>query len=141
MGQVFDFTVHQQRESRSLHATGRPSRALTPGLHSAGEGSSGVDTDQPVSLRATHGGVGETVEFVAVFQVTKTRFDSVRGHRLEPEASHLSRLGGVLKFVKIPQDLSKDEFAFAAGVASVDHFGDVVTGIQLLQYFQSLGLT
>ena len=80
----------------------------------ASERAGGVQADQPIGLRATFCGVGERFHLFSRTKVFPCREDRIIGHRLHPKP--FDRLGDFADF----HDIAENEFAFAAGVASID---------------------
>ncbi|OQB90767.1 MAG: hypothetical protein BWX84_01717 [Verrucomicrobia bacterium ADurb.Bin118] len=78
-----------------------------------------VDAHQPVGLGAADGGVGKRLQVGIITQTGEALADGDGRHGLQPQPlDGLFRLG-------VPDDVAKDEFAFAPRVAGVDQHGHV----------------
>ena len=96
-------------------------------LVEGGHGARTVDADEPVAFRAASGGFGERDHFSIVAEGGETFADGVRGHGLQPEA-----FDRFLVFEMLG-NVTEDEFAFASGIAGIDHFADVFAGEEFFQ--------
>ena len=111
--------LDQDGQRRGLHAPdSRQVKAARFGVerrHCA----CGVDADQPVGFRAANRRIGQRQHFLVTAQMLEAIADRRRRHRLQPQA--FDRLRGL----GMVDDVTENQFAFAAGVAGVDQCGDI----------------
>src|SRR5918996_4619685 len=125
----FLLPLRQDSEGWGLHAANW--RQLeTPGLvGERGHGAGAVYSNEPVALRAADGCLGQRNHFLIRPETLKGRADRFGGHRLEPET---------LDWLFAPAQLyeiTKDELAFAPGIARVNQQIDIFS---LNQAFQGI---
>ena len=115
-----------------LHATdGGLVEAAALGVE-GGHHARAVDADQPIGLAAASGGVGQRKHLGVAAQAGEAVPDGGGRHRLEPES--LDRLPGV----GVADDVAKDQFPLAPGVAGVDERGHVLPLGEFGQDFEPL---
>ena len=128
--EVADFflALDEDGEGRSLDASHRGDlEAAEEFLVEGGHGAGAIDTDEPVAFGAAGGGLAERDHFGVVSQGGEALADGVGGHGLQPEA-----FDRFLVFEMLG-NVTKDEFAFASGIAGIDHFADVFAGEEFFQ--------
>ncbi len=130
-GLDFLFALSEDGKRGSLHAACGGDIEAAVARAEAGEGAGGIETDEPIGLRAALGGIGEGLHGRAGAELVPGIEDGALGHGLHPEA-----FGGLLDLA-VFDDVAEDEFAFASGIASVDDFGDVFAAGELEDLLES----
>ena len=101
----------------------------------AGQCAGGIESDEPVSLGAALGGIGEVAHGAGRAEIAPGFENGVLGHRLHPQA-----LDGFFDF-SVFDDVLENQFTFASGIASVDDFADVLAFGELEDLLEaSLGI-
>ena len=113
--------VHHQGQRWRLHAPRRggltDATLELPGAHHC---TAGIDADQPVGFASAARRGRKVVQRCTRSCGVKGVAQRVLGHRLAPHALHR------LSTVRLFEDQAEDELPFAAGVAGVQHRGDIL---------------
>ena len=117
--QNFSLAVHDDRQRRSLHAAKRSDRASTAAAEPQRKRTRRVDADQPVCFVPAPRCAGERLHLSVGAQSVKAVANRLRRHRLQPET--LDRLFCAC----VLDDIAKDQFTFATGVAGIDDIQNV----------------
>src|SRR5205814_10152467 len=111
--------VPDARQRRGLLAPKRSDRASTAAAKPQRKRTRSVDTDQPVCLVPAAGCAGERLHLRVGAQSVKAVANRLRRHRLQPETFDRLFCACVL------DDIAKDQFTFATGVAGIDDIQNV----------------
>ena len=97
----------------------------------SGHGASAIDADEPIGFGTADSGVSQGKHRLIIAQRGETFADGRRGHRLEPEP--FDRLPGF----GMLDDVAKDQFSFAPGVASVNELIDILSLEKFCEHLQA----
>ena len=135
MRQHFEFPVHQESQCRRLHAPRGPRRLLLATGQALRQSPGRIHSDQPIGERPALRRRRQASKLLARTKRLEAIANRVRRHRLEPEAAYRLRPTVVL------DDLVKDQFPLAPGVAGIDETIDILAKGEILDRADSIGVS
>ena len=115
----FELAIENDGEGGGLDPANGSNIAGPRTEHAFGQRAGAIDSNEPVALAATTGGVGQSLHLFGAAEVFEGLFNTLVRHRGHPQT--LKGLFALRQLV----DISEDQFALAAGVAGIDDAGDI----------------
>ena len=114
-----DFALAEDREGGCLNAAHRRELKASALRIEGGHRPCAIDTNEPVALAATNGGVAQRRHFSAGPEGAKAFANGFGGHALQPEAAN------GLFVARELHEIMKYQFALSSGIAGVDDLVEI----------------